>query len=142
MNREKSPPLTIGRLAKSAHVNIETIRYYQRIGLVSEPEKPLQGYRHYPASTIDRICFIKRAQELGFTLKEVKELLALNDGNCREARMMAEHKLEVIQQRINDLSSIKSELSRLVTACRDNNRGKTCCAIISACAKKTHGSSS
>ena len=67
--------MTIGNLARTAGVNVETIRYYQRIGLVDEPVKPPQGYRRYPVAIIDRIRFIKRAQVLGFTLNEITELI-------------------------------------------------------------------
>ena len=81
-NHYSTETMTIGNLAKAAGVNVETIRYYQRIGLVDEPDKPAQGYRRYPASIIDRIRFIKRAQELGFRLNEIIDLLSLNDGNC------------------------------------------------------------
>lgn len=73
-------PLTIGRLAKAAGVIVETIRYYQRIGLHEEPEKPLNGFRHYPQDTVERVRLIKRAQQLGFSLKEIGELLALDSG--------------------------------------------------------------
>ena len=72
-----NPPLTIGRLAKAAEVNIETIRHYQRKGLIVEPEKPLGGFRHYPDTSVDRIRFVKRAQQLGFSLEEIKQLLCL-----------------------------------------------------------------
>ena len=61
---------------------VETIRYYQRIGLIKEPEKPFYDYRHYSPAIVDRVCFIKRAQELGFALKEIRELLQLGDGHC------------------------------------------------------------
>ena len=103
--------MTIGNLARAAGVNVETIRYYQRIGLVDEPNKPPQGYRRYPASIIDRIQFIKRAKDLGFTLNEITELLSLNDGNCEEARTIAEHKREIIQRRIEDLNAMESALT-------------------------------
>ncbi len=122
--------MTIGSLAKAANVNVETIRYYQRIGLVDEPVKPQQGYRHYPTAIIDRIRFIKRAQDLGFTLSEITELLSLNDGNCNEARTIAEHKREVIVQRIEDLQAMQGELSKLIKACRSNVDGQGHCAII------------
>ena len=94
---------TIGHLATAAGVNVETIRYYQRIGLIDEPVKPAQGYRRYPAATVERIRFIKRAQELGFSLDEITDLLSLNDRDCDEARTITEHKQEIIQQRIDDL---------------------------------------
>ncbi|TMG91576.1 MAG: MerR family transcriptional regulator [Betaproteobacteria bacterium] len=76
--------ITIGRLAQAAAVNVETIRYYQRRGLVGEPVKPLGGHRRYPPEAVKRVRFIKRAQNLGFTLDEVRGLLALDDGqSCR-----------------------------------------------------------
>lgn len=74
--------LTIGRLAAAAGVNVETIRYYQRRGLLDEPNKPFQGYRHYPDDTVKRVRFIKRAQALGFTLEEIAGLLRLDGGDC------------------------------------------------------------
>ena len=127
--------LTIGQLARQSDVNVETIRYYQRIGLIEEPQKPLQGYRRYPASIIDRIHFIKRAQELGFTLNEITDLLSLSDQNCDQAREIAEQKYEVIQQRLNDLKAMQTELKKLITACRNNEDGENRCAIIETLAK-------
>ena len=124
------PGLTIGRLARAAGVNVETIRYYQRIGLVAEPPRPAEGYRHYPSTTIDRIRFIKRAQELGFTLDEIRELLALDDAACQEARQIAERKLETIRKRIRDLTAMEKELHRLVDDCRRDGGDGTGCAII------------
>lgn len=77
----------IGTIARQAGVNVETIRYYQRIGLLREPARPQGGVRRYPPDTVERIRFIKRAQDIGFTLEEVAELLRLNDGvHCRDAR--------------------------------------------------------
>ena len=129
-NHLTTESMTIGILAKAAGVNVETIRYYQRIGLIDEPDKPPQGYRRYPASIIHRIQFIKRAQDLGFTLNEITDLLSLNDGNCEEARTIAEHKLEGIHRRIEDLTAMQSELTRLVKTCRRNADGRGHCAII------------
>jgi MerR family transcriptional regulator, mercuric resistance operon regulatory protein len=81
------PKLTIGRLAAAAGVNVETIRYYQRRGLLKEPMKPLGGYRNYPAEMVKRIRFIKKAQALGFTLENVAGLLHLNDTDaCAKTR--------------------------------------------------------
>lgn len=129
--------LTIGPLAKAAGVNIETIRYYQRIGLIGEPVKPARGYRRYPAATVERIRFIKRAQELGFSLNEITVLLSLNDRDCNEARAIAEHKQEVIQQRIDDLSAMQHELTKLIKACKQNLYGEERCAIIATLTKAT-----
>lgn len=130
------PDLTIGKLAKAAGVNVETIRYYQRIGLIAEPSKPVHGYRTYPADTVERIRFIKRAQELGFTLDEITDLLSLNDRDCDEARMIAEHKQEIIQHRIDDLAAMQRELSKLINACKQNVSGQERCAIIATLTKE------
>ena len=121
---------TIGALASAVGVNVETVRYYQRVGLIAKPPKPEQGYRRYPISTAQRIRFIKRAQEMGFTLQEINELLSLDDGDCEEARLLAERKHEVVQQRIRDLNTIRKELEKLIRACRDNTDGQGRCAII------------
>ena len=129
-NLSSTESMTIGSLAKAAGVNIETIRYYQRIHLVDEPGKPEQGYRRYPASFIDRIRFIKRAQDLGFTLNEITDLLSLNDGNCEQARTIAEHKRELIQRRIEDLNAMQNALTKLIEKCRKNVDGQHHCAII------------
>ncbi|NIP72221.1 MAG: MerR family DNA-binding protein, partial [Gammaproteobacteria bacterium] len=122
-------------LAEAAGVNVETIRYYQRIELIDEPVKPTQGYRRYPADTVERIRFIKRAQELGFTLNEITDLLSLNERDCDDARTIAEHKQEVIQQRIDDLGAMQRELSRLIRACKKNVSGEDRCAIIATLTK-------
>jgi MerR family transcriptional regulator, mercuric resistance operon regulatory protein len=122
-----SEELTIGKLAQRAGVNIQTIRYYQRRGLMEEPRKPLGGYRRYPASMAKRLHFIKRAQHLGFTLEEVKNLLLLEDGqNCRETRLLAERKLAVIQQRIDDLVCMRRTLRQLIAECGEGRRPRSC----------------
>ncbi|HHH43481.1 MAG TPA: Hg(II)-responsive transcriptional regulator [Gammaproteobacteria bacterium] len=122
--------LTIGRLADQAGVNVETVRYYQRIGLIDEPPKPAQGYRVYPEDAVSRIRFIKRAQDLGFTLREVTDLLALNDGDCSEARSMAEQKRTVIEDRIRDLRRIQRALDGMISACRISEAECAHCALI------------
>ncbi len=132
---DNDPGLTIGKLAKAAGVNVETIRYYQRIGLIAEPSKPAQGYRTYPTDMVKRIRFIKRAQELGFSLDEITDLLSLNDRDCDEARHIAEHKQEIIQQRIDDLSAMQRELTKLIKACKKNIAGQERCAIIATLTK-------
>jgi MerR family transcriptional regulator, mercuric resistance operon regulatory protein len=109
--------LTVSRVARAAKVNVETIRYYQRRGLLRRPPKPAQGYRSYPPETVERICFIKRAQELGFTLAEIENLLALGEGHCRETRELAEHKLDLIRSRIHDLHEMEQVLAKLIRAC-------------------------
>jgi len=125
-----SRKLTIGRLAEQAGVNVETIRYYQRIGLISEPLKPVQGYRVYPAGAVSRIRFVKRAQDLGFTLREITDLLSLNDGDCSEARTMAEQKRGVIETRVRDLLRIQEALDTMIVACRKSEAACADCALI------------
>jgi MerR family mercuric resistance operon transcriptional regulator len=126
MNEE----LTIGRLAKAAGVNVETIRYYQRRGLVDEPSKPLGGHRRYAQTAASRVRFIKRAQQLGFTLDEVTGLLRLEDGqSCSETRLLAEHKLASIEKRIADLTRMRRALKGLITECAAG-RGMQSCPII------------
>jgi MerR family mercuric resistance operon transcriptional regulator len=124
--------LTIGKLAKAAGVNVETIRFYQRRGLLPEPKKPLGGIRYYSDAEVFRIYFIKSAQRLGFTLEEVTMLLKLEDGaNCIEAREIAEQKLAHVRKKIADLASIETALAELVSKC-DSSRGNVCCPLINA----------
>jgi MerR family mercuric resistance operon transcriptional regulator len=119
--------LTIGKLASAAGVNIETIRYYQRRGLLDEPDKPLGGYRRYPPDMAKRVHFIKRAQQLGLTLEEVKGLLLLEDGqSCRETRVLAEHKLALIEERIDDLTRMRQTLKGLIAECSKGRRPCSC----------------
>ncbi len=119
--------LTIGQLAQAAGVNVETIRYYQRRGLLDEPDKPLGGHRRYAAVAVRRVRFIKRAQQLGFTLEEVKGLLRLEDGqNCRETRLLAEQKLSVIEARIADLTRMCRLLKGLIAECGAGKRPRSC----------------
>ena len=124
-----SKPLTIGFLAKAAEVNVETVRYYQRLGIIDEPKKPLEGYRIYPAETIDRIRFIKRAQQLGFSLKEIAELLEIGDGHCDDIRIKAEHKLAHVEQQIKDLQNLKNTLNTLIKSCTAD-KDTTHCPIV------------
>jgi len=123
---ENNKPLTIGHLARTAGVNIETVRYYQRVGLIQEPHKPATGYRVYPAETIDRIKFIKRAQPLGFSLQEIAELLDLGDGHCADVRHHAEEKRAQINQQIKDLRRLRKTLDRLITSCESGNDSAHC----------------
>ena len=127
--------LTIGRLARAAGVNVETVRYYQRLGLVAEPPKPESGFRHYPADTLDRIVFIKRAQQLGFRLEEIRELLELGDGRCADVRTKAEQKRRQIEAQIRDLRAMGATLDELIAACRAG-RGDTHCPIVETLARR------
>ncbi|VAW90726.1 hypothetical protein MNBD_GAMMA21-1805 [hydrothermal vent metagenome] len=114
-------PLTIGYLARAASVNIETVRYYQRIGLIEEPKKPSSGYRIYSTETVDRIKFIKSAQPLGFSLQEIAELLDLGDGQCDDVRLHAEQKRSNIDQQIKELTKLRKTLDKLIKSCNADN---------------------
>jgi len=122
----KQTSLTIGRLAKAAGVNVETIRYYQRVGLVIEPVKPLEGFRVYPNETINRIRFIRRAQKLGFSLQDIAHLLELGDGHCDDVREQAEAKLAQIETQIKDLQAMRKTLKQLITECNTGNENGSC----------------
>ncbi len=122
-----SENLTIGTLAKRGGVNVETIRYYQRRGLLREPSKPREGFRRYPQEAVKRVHFIKRAQNLGFTLDEIHGLLDLDERKaCQETRGIAAHKLALIEEKIADLSRVKGALARLVEACDASSPGAPC----------------
>ena len=122
-----SENLTIGMLAKRGGVNVETIRYYQRRGLLQEPARPSGGFRHYPSDTVKRVRFIKRAQALGFTLEEIAGLLALDERKaCLETRGIAAHKLELIEEKIAGLTKIRKALTRLVRQCDASSAGAPC----------------
>jgi MerR family mercuric resistance operon transcriptional regulator len=123
---------TIGTLARRAGVNVETIRYYQRRGLVPEPAKPLGGIRNYAPEHVHRLRFIKRAQQLGFSLEEVGELLSLEDGlHCHEVEQIAGQKLVTVRERIAQLRMIEGALATLVRKC-SSNKGKLRCPLIAA----------
>lgn len=119
-------PLTIGRLARSAGVNVETVRYYQRRGLIIEPEKPAYGFRYYPAETVSRIQFIKRAQRLGFTLQEIGKLLDQGDGHCEDVHELARRKYSELEIQIEDLLAMKKSLKKLLGGCETSSRTETC----------------
>ena len=121
--------LNIGSLAKQAEVNIQTIRYYERRELLPEPERTASNYRVYPLTTVQRVRFIKRAQELGFTLEEIKELLELRASprSCSEdVRAQAKAKIKDIEQKIRALDGMKKALSRLVRACSGRGPATEC----------------
>lgn len=127
--------LTIGKLADAAGVNIETIRYYQRRGLLDEPPKPLGGHRRYSADQAKRVRFIKRAQALGFTLDEVGALLTLHSAcACSETRALASRKMDLVKRKIADLSAMQQVLGGLIRQC-DAGSGGADCPIIDVLAK-------
>jgi len=123
---------TIGALADTAGVNVETIRFYQRKGLMSEPKRPYGSIRRYTDTDLNRVRFIKASQRLGFSLDEVGELLKLEDGtHCNEVRYHAEHKLRDVREKLADLHRIETALSQLVARC-GSARGTVKCPLISS----------
>lgn len=118
--------LTIGKVAKEACVGVETIRFYERKGLIDKPPTKESGYRQYSADIVKRIKFIKRAKELGFSLKEIHELLWLRmepGATCADVRSRAKDKIADVERRIEELSMIKKALDRLAASCK--GRGPT-----------------
>ncbi len=131
--------LFIGKLAETAGVNIQTIRYYERIGLIPQPQRKESGYRQYDKKDVQKIKFIKRAKELGFTLREIQDLLTLRvdpDSTCEDIRERAEKKITDIEEKISELKRIKKALDKLTTACV--GRGPTGdCPILEALESET-----
>lgn len=126
------PALTIGGLAKAAGVNVETIRFYQRKGLVPEPDRPFGGMRRYGTLDVDRVRFIKSAQRLGFSLEEIGQLLRLDAGmQCSPASQLASRHLAEVRIRLKDLRRIEAALARLLRQC-SHHRGEVACPLIEA----------
>ena len=129
--------LTIGKLAKTAGVNIETIRYYQRKGLIKEPIKPAFGFRKYAYKLVESILFIKRAQRLGFSLQEIGELLDLGTGHCRDVRLRAEKKRDKIETQIGDLVALRDTLNQLINECQSGENEQHCPIVESLLSPET-----
>jgi len=126
--------LTIGEVAKQAQVRIETLRYYERMGLVTPPPRNGANYRLYPEETVRRVQCIKRAQQLGFSLKEIAELLALRatpETPCADIRTRALAKIDTIDEKLRTLHAMKHALTQLVAEC--SGRGEiTDCPILAS----------
>lgn len=121
--------MTIGKVAKNADVNIETIRYYERRGLIPKPPRRESGYRQYGGDTIQRVKFIKRAQGLGFSLREVSDLLTLRvdpQTTCADVMARAEVKIDEIDGKIRALKIMKEALSKLVVECTGEGPSSEC----------------
>lgn len=121
--------LTVGRLARNAGVNLETVRYYERQCLVSPAARTESGYRIYQQESVRRIRFIKRAQELGFSLNEIKELLSLRvDANATatDVRVRAQTKLVSVEEKIRHLRDIQQSLTRLIESCHGGGPASEC----------------
>jgi len=116
-------------LAKKADVNKETIRFYEKKGLLSDPNRTDGGYRQYSQEDLERLVFIKNAKELGFALSEIKELLEVADGEiykCSDIRRIAEDKLEYIDNQLRHLKKLKTTLTGLVTECQQTKTIRNC----------------
>ncbi|VAW11631.1 hypothetical protein MNBD_BACTEROID05-982 [hydrothermal vent metagenome] len=125
--------LSIGQVAQRAEVKIETIRYYERIRLLKEPQRSLSGYRQYSGDVIKRLYFIKNAKELGFSLKEISELLSLKvnaKSTCSTVKKKADKKVEEINDKIKTLQKMKRNLLKLSKTCRGDSRLVSECPIL------------
>ncbi len=124
--------LTIGRVAKAAGVNVETIRYYQRRGLLRVPSRPLGGVRAYNGDDVAQVVFVKAAQRLGFSLEEAGQLLQLDTGmQCRAASDLGARHLADVRARLKDLRRMEVALVQLLKRCAER-RGKVACPLIAA----------
>jgi len=113
-------PFTIGELASAAGIGVETVRFYERQGLLVRPSKPMHGYRHYPAETLKRIEFIRRAKAVGFSLDEIGELLALRarpGSPCKTVRARALAKRDAIDAKLRELEALRCAVQELVEVC-------------------------
>ena len=119
--------LTIGKLAKQCQVNVETIRYYQRIGLMRIPETT-QSYRYYNSQDIETLSFIQKAKDAGLQLSEIQELLQLQLEDREQVRHVIQQRLDKIDQRIQELNSLKQRLATWIDECKTANNN--CCPIL------------
>ncbi|MDE3036945.1 MAG: heavy metal-responsive transcriptional regulator [Pseudomonadota bacterium] len=127
--------LSIGKLAKACDVKIDTIRYYEGLGLLVPEGRTESGYRMYNSESLKRLKFIRRAQCLDFTLDEIKEMLALrvsDKGKCADVHRQAEAKIVLIEEKEKELRAIKKALKELAAACRDSNAPASKCPILEA----------
>ena len=126
---------TISRAADEAEVGVETIRFYERKGLIEQPPKPLRGYRVYSKAVIERIRFIRQAQELGFSLREIDELLSLRADpttECADVQAQALDKLEEVERKMAQLRTIRSALKELIATCPKQGPAAGRCTILEA----------
>ena len=127
MTSRQTVEMKVGTLAKESGVHVETIRYYQSLGLMPKPARPYGVVRRYGKEAADRLRFIRRAQGLGFSLDEIKQLLDLAVGeHCAETRTLARRKLKLVEKKVGDLLGIQQALKKLVRACGGGKRGHGC----------------
>ena len=123
---------SIGQLANAADVGVETIRFYEREGLLHRPPRPSRGHREYPESAVRRVRFIRRAQELGFTLREIQELIAIQEApitDCSDVCRLSGLKVQEIDDKMADLARIRSALAGLIAACGDRAAVEGCAIL-------------
>ena len=128
--------MKIGQLAKTVNIDIQTLRYYESQGLLNEPNRLENGYRDYPKESIHSLNFIKKAKLVGFTLKEIKELLAIqvtkDEHTCQEVKNFTQLKLDEINHKINKLQEIQSALKKIHTSCCGGTETAEHCSILQA----------
>jgi len=128
--------MKIGQLAKKVDIDIQNLRYYESQGLLNKPKRLSNGYRDYPEATISRLEFIKKAKIVGFTLKEIKELLAIqvtkDQHTCQEVKTFTQIKLEEISHKIDELTAIKTALMKIHASCCGGNEAASHCSILQA----------
>lgn len=121
--------MTIGTVAEAAGVNVPTVRYYERRGIIPEPPRTPSGYRQYDEAVVDRIRFIRRAQDLGFALEEIEDLLGLRvdePASCGRVEAATRSKLASVETKIRELERLRTILSRLVWACAEHEKTSAC----------------
>nr|WP_315457929.1 helix-turn-helix domain-containing protein [uncultured Sphingorhabdus sp.] len=129
--------MKIGELANATSTKVETIRYYESIGLLAPPARSASNYRDYGGEHLNRLSFIRRARDLGFSLEAVRELLALSDNthqSCEAVDLIASSHLAEVKRKIQDLSALRSELGRVIESCRHGTIGD--CKIIETLAPR------
>jgi MerR family mercuric resistance operon transcriptional regulator len=116
----------IGQLARAVGVHVETIRYYQRIGLIKLPKKPYHGMRSYSDDDFRRLRFIRRAQRLGFSLEDIRALLELSSSDCQQVQELAEEKLNLVKAKLRELRNIQSALTKTIQQCASREKPEPC----------------
>jgi MerR family transcriptional regulator, copper efflux regulator len=133
--------MKIGSIAKKAGVGVETVRFYERKGLIAQPRKPANGFRSYPDETVAKLKFIRQAQDLGFSLKEIEELLSLKtrrSAGCADVRTRAQTKLNEVNEKVLNLMLLKQTLEELIDACPGKGSVDICSILNSMEADQKH----
>lgn len=131
--------MKIGELSKKSGIPIETLRYYEKEGLIAAPKRLENGYRDYPKTTVNHLHFILRAKKVGFSLKECKELLSIfiskDQHTCQDVKSLAEIKLKEIQQKMQELEQMHDTLQNISDACCGGDESAINCTILGALEK-------